>query len=383
MCPGTLVFFLVFGAILIICVGQFWKFSSSVDQSLGGLGGQRTGMYSGTFNCEGRSANFYYYPGSKNRSSELKIFVDGPFSANCVIRREGGADAFAKDIGLNREIQLNDPAWDARLYFECDDQAFVQEFMRSADAKEAVKGLLADFNSFEISGSRCAVVKRPCSQLSSVDTGVMSAAAAQLVKLSTYIPASYGGSVSATPQTDEFKSSQNLFTGFSVGFFIVGILLSLWGTSSFEPLQGGRVFFVSLWFSLPLSALFLAYACHELAGHSTSARAFFGSAVFAIIGLVLSGWGGAVVLNGSLDSSLRESHRTAVYSKRITHHKSSTYYKVTVEGWGPGSSGYEFTVSPYTYDQINPGDPCEVTTRQGAFGFQWVVAHDCTPAERP
>jgi hypothetical protein len=376
-------FFLIFGVILVVFVAFFVKFSGSINQSLSGLGGQRTGMYSGTFNVEGRTANFYYYPGSRNRSSELRIFIDGNFSAHCVIRREIGIDTFAKDIGLNKEVQLNEPAWDAQLYFECDDQIFVQELMRSADMKMAVRDLLVTFNSIEISGSRCAVVKKPCTQLSSVDTSDLSAAAAQLVKLTTYIPASYSGSGSATPLTDEFKSSQNLFTGFGIGFLIVGILLSLWGTSSFEPLRGSRIFLASLGFSLPLLALFVAYAYHELAGHSTSDKAFFGAALSAAIGLVLCGWGGAMVFNGSMDASLREGHRTAVYSKYITHHKSSTYYHVSVEGWSRGSSGYDFQVPLYTYNQLKPGDPCEVTTRQGALGFEWVVARSCAPARQP
>jgi hypothetical protein len=97
----------------------------------------------------------------------------------------------------------------------------------------------------------------------------------------------------------------------------------------------------------------------------------------ALIGIPLFVFGGMMVVNGSQDVSAAKEHTTSVISKYVSHSKNSTTCHIMVNPWVTGADPYNFTVAWSTYDRINIGDPCVITTRGGLLGKTWVSARKC------
>ncbi len=98
----------------------------------------------------------------------------------------------------------------------------------------------------------------------------------------------------------------------------------------------------------------------------------------ATIGLILSGWGGAALLNGMMDISERKTHECTLMDKWVTHSKNSTTYHVRVTSWDPKFPSYQFSVPYGLYNQLENGDPCQVVSRAGYLRYEWVVSHGCS-----
>lgn len=377
MCPYvSFLFFLVVVA-LGISVWQFGKYFSSVADTLQSCGGRRTSLYGGVINADGRDVAFHYTPRSKNSPSVLRLTLTGNFFAHAVFHTESSTDRFAKRIGLNREIQTNDPMFDNLVYIECEDKSFIDWFLKEADTRALLLDLLRNFTRFEIDGCRAVLVKTPCDSLVAVASDEIRLAAQRMAILVASLPPAEAGQASSTPNTDEARGLERFFVGAVIALAGAGVVLLIWGLHAYDPVMKGRLFTSSLYVSLPLAGLVGYYFFHQLKGLSTSMRAFFTVAVTAVAGLILCCWGGAVVLNGSLDISPAQTHECALISKWVTHSKNSTTYHARVSSWDPGFPSYQFSVPHGLYEQLTTGDSCRVISRAGYLGFEWVVAHEC------
>jgi hypothetical protein len=380
MCPITLFTFLLVALALIILISQFGKVTMSVNDTLQGCGGRRTSMYGGVINADGRDVAFHYTPRSKNSPAVLRLTLTGNFYAHAVFHTESSTEKFAKGIGLNREVQTNDPMFDNLVYIECEDKLFIDWFLKEPDTRQLLLEVLRTFTRFEIDGCRAVLVKTPCDDLALVASDDIRMAAQRMAILVASLPPAAGGQASSTPNTDEARGLERFFIGVVIAIVGAGVVLLIWGLSAYDPVMKGRLFSSSLYVSLPLAALAGYYFFNQLKGLSTSMRSFSTVTVTAVAGLILCCWGGAAVLNGMMDISPAQTHECNLSDKWISHSKNSTTYHVRVSSWDPQFPSYQFSVSHVLYDRLTSGDPCQIISRAGYLGFEWVTSRQCHSA---
>ena len=371
--------FLLFAIVAVIAVAsklQVMKFNGTLN-GIFSFRRNVLGFEDGIIKADGRQVQLYYHSGSKNNPSRLELSLIGDFYAQAVFRKETGVDRFGKDIGLNQEAQLYDPAFDSEVYVECEDQDFVRQCLGSSALKQRLKELLNEFSQVEIAGSKCRLFKTPCSDTSRFTPDHLTDAAVFLVAFADGIPRPQPGQASATPLTDECRKSSGLLAAPGIIAIIAGFVLIVWGFASFTPLEPGQIFLLALKIGAVLLILFMLYAYDQVKGLSNALTLLAGAFFAALVGIPLLLWGGLMVVNGSQDVSPASRHETSVVGKNITHSKKSTSYHIQVRGWVPGRETYAYTVSADKYSRINYGDPCVITTRDGLFKFTWVTSNQC------
>ncbi len=383
---GSVVLFVVLGAIFVLLavISVAYSISRVTDPSLkalvSGPGGRPAWFNSGAMDVDGRAVRVVYTPRGKNTPSRLTVALKGDFFAHAVFRSETQEDRFSKDIGLNREVQLYDPSFDGAVYVECEDEAFVRQLLGARDAKERVGRILRTFTWFEIDGRECRLVKTPCHDDAGFGQEAMIEAVRAMVALSADIPRPAPGQATATPVTDECRRTTGFFVVLAGVVVAGGIALMIWGLTAFQPLFPGKVFTASCYASVVVAGVFLVYIFNQYKGLSNAARYFTLTACLGVAGIVLTCWGGLMVLNGGQDVSDLVMHQVSVVSKHVSRSKNTTRYHVTVGSWGAGFATYSFSVLKSTYDRIRPGDPCVIGTRAGLFNHEWVVSEKCSPS---
>jgi hypothetical protein len=329
----------------------------------------------GVFTVDGYSVTSGYRLRRKNNPSSLFLAIYADFNASVLIRRETSADGFLKKVGLNVEIQTNDPVFDREFYIECNDPLFVSDFTGAPEVKQALRNLFVQFDYVVVQGNCCKVVQSPAPDMTAVVPGILEQAARAMIVLVRHLPSVTGSSVSATPLTDEFNRSYRFFLWTSAATLAAGFVAVIL-MRMYEPLEKMRLFQASLLISGPLMLMFVMYAFNELKGRAASAKVFIPVALLVAAGFVLLGWSGAAVLNGLLDVSAPVAHQATVGAKYVNRGKTITY-RVMIIGWNNQSDGFSFPVSSAAYSGISAGDPCVITTRSGLLGFEWVAEKHC------
>jgi hypothetical protein len=384
MCPATLISILIIVIVLPVAVflmiRHFFGTRSFRNKFIGTYGGKAAWSNNNwVTDIDGCEVSFVYTPTQKNDPSKLVISLKGGFFANAAFRTETSTDRFAKDIGLNQEIQLFDLAFDNAVYVECEDRDFINHLLAGAEVKQYLQGVLRNMTSLNIDGNRCFMTKTPCDDLALLDMNELMGVASSMVGFARKIPLPGPGAVSATPLTDECRRWTSFFIGFAGVLSGAGIALIVWGLAAFRPLMPGKLFSASLYVSIPLAGVIVLYMFHQFKGLSVALRLFRLAAIFSIAGVVLVSWGGGMVLNGSQDVSEKVSHQVTVIDKYTTHSKGETTYHIRTDPWDSRFPYYRFSVGKEVYQGINIEDPCVVTTGSGLFGFEWVASHICNP----
>jgi hypothetical protein len=380
MCPVSFLLTILIIVTVGVIIWQSTKYYSAVTNTLQSCGGIRRSLNGGVITVDGRDVMFYYQQRSKNTPSLLRLTLTGNFYAHAVFHAESSTEKFAKGIGLNREVQTNDPMFDNLVYIECEDKPFIDWFLKEPDTRSLLLEVLRTFTRFEIDGCRAVLVKTPCDDLALVASDDIRMAAQRMAILAASLPPASGGQASSTPNTDEARGLERFFIGVVIALVGAGVVLLIWGLSAYDPVMKGRLFTSSLYVSLPLAGLAGYYFFNQLKGLSTSMRSFSTVTVTAVAGLILCCWGGGAVLNGMMDISPAQTHNCNLSDKWITHSKNSTTYHVRVTSWDPQFPSYQFSVSRGLYDHITSGDPCRIVSRAGYLGHEWVVAHECHSA---
>ncbi len=369
---------------LLAVMGIAYSLSRVSDPSLKalltGFGGRPAWFNNGAMDVDGRAVRVVYTPRGRNMPSRLTVALKGDFFAHAIFRSETQADRISKEIGLNREIQLYDPAFDSAVYVECEDEPFVRQLLGAREAKERVGRILRAFTSLEIDGKECRIIKSPCDDNAGLGQDILMEAVRALVALTAEISLPAPGQASATPLTDESRRTTGFFVAFAGVVLVTGIFLWIWGLVAFPPVLPGKAFMSSLVISGTLGFPFLLYIYTQLKGLSTASRYFLLTAILGGAGILFLCWGGLMVLNGSQDVSPLAVHHVGVTEKNITHSKNSTTYHVTVLSWERGFATYSFSVPQSMYARIEPGDTCAIGTRGGLFALEWVASKECQPS---
>ena len=157
----------IIGFVLIILYYNL-SFVIPLRKLMADLGGKINYKFEGVFTFQGRDFFIKYIPGSRSRSPELKIYTHGSFGAEMLIRLENSFDKFYKAIGLNVEQSILDRMGSDKLYFECDDQDFLNLIFSNTKAKTDVLDLLRKYSAIVITKDSCQLNQYPVPDLSTI-----------------------------------------------------------------------------------------------------------------------------------------------------------------------------------------------------------------------
>lgn len=361
---------IIFLVIVLVVVFVVNKSSSDALKRLAaGLNGRilRNGKW--VFSRRGQDVFAQYTPAGKNTPPQLRLYTKGSFGAQLLIRPETGLDKFFKGAGLNRELEVADREMNDRLYFECDDQEFLNHFLMQNDIKSQVFKLLGRYSDIEITPQSCLLKRNPSPGIEAISQNDMEQMADDLLDVAAQIPA-YGGS---HPELVLFKIKGVVLKAVGVLTLIAGIVFLVW-SAQYPLVNGARIWNYTFCYALPVLAAVVALVYISIRGFSTSSKVFVLFLWTFGLGVVLISRFGTAVYNGFYDQSSTQAYDREVVEKYTTYHKGSTYYHVIIAPWRSDQPNWSFQVQSDEYDRISPSTTkYRVFTHQGCLNFEWVA----------
>jgi len=327
---------------------------------------------------DGREVSVEYY--TYKSVTRITVSFKGKFFAHAKFRKEGESDRRGKSLGMNKEIQLNDPSFNSKVYIECEDEFFINRWLSTPEAREHLVKILKVFDVFQINGNQCLMIKSPCEE-SEEQSGLAREAAVLMLALADKIPLPDSGGRSSTPLTDKSLNFKMVLIFLAALIFCTGLGLMLWGMAAFTPVFPGgltQLFQRTISFMVPAAGIVAFFLVTSVWGRSSNS--LFMLLFLSLLGIVLGCWGGALIFNGIKDTSPRVRHEVSVSEKYVTHSaKHGNTYYIRLSSWRDDLPGYVFSVSRGRYNRTNVGAPCAITTQSGALGVSWCSECSCEP----
>lgn len=334
-----------------------------------------------TFQYRGLSFRYERYQGSKNSPPSFSVGVicqgtGGEFE----LYPEGGFHRFFKNLGLSREVQTGDDAFDSRFYIASDKPGFAAECFRSAEKREAARRIF-DLKASSITHSKNRMIVKWSGHGSHKDgVAALREAMEVLATLAKDLPPFQDVPYdTATGARSPLAARLWVFAG-AIAVLAAGIGGVVYASASYEVFDVWGLFVFSLRFSLPLLGVFLYFAVTSLAGQSRSYRDISIAALIAVIGFLLSGASFTALYNGMADRAPVTSRTLLITDKKITRSDDSTSYDLIVPSWRQGHAYEYMETNCVLYRKVVPGkDYATVLTKPGRLGFEWKVGMRVVP----
>lgn len=307
-----------------------------------------------------------------------------PLPASIVLRRENALDRFGKATQINRELQIGDVAFDRAVYIESDlPDGALEAFLRNGATREAVLGVLAAVDATitlypPAADARTTIqLNVPAAKLGNWQAiraaldpfvalqGMLVHGARELIDPSGHDP--YGRA--RAPIVDfgpPRKARAARGAAFGIGLIAIGVL---WVSGTPPTTLGNGATFAGLGVGALVWATTIALLILAFRGRSTSLRTviLFGLGYLALVPFFAI----SVMprLNALADSGPSTPHDTVAIQKFGS--KNTTWLDVGVP-WHPGAPHVSVPLA-FARGPIPRNDwPVRVTTRPGAFGWEWI-----------
>ncbi|MDP1828987.1 MAG: hypothetical protein Q8L48_37340 [Archangium sp.] len=292
------------------------------------------------------------------------LLVKTGFLPWAVFSAERGLHHFGKKLGISRELQTGDAAFDQHCYVDSAEQdAVLKQLLASDSTREAIAGLIA--LGFHVQTSTRGV---EAFQLAPLHEGRRESKAAEATALLARL-------AKAVPQFDglEFKTPgdvRNLPLAALVVLFTAG---GLFGALALAPTLGVTVnraaaVAVLIGGGFALWATGVALLSVVARGSSDGIRALAISAGVTLLGLPALGGTLVLVANQRLDGAPPTVHQVTV---RSTDSKA-----LQVDSWEPGAPAVRVGASYGALQKFAVGDVVPVKVHPGALGLTWVEQLD-------
>jgi hypothetical protein len=288
--------------------------------------------------------------------------ASGPYAA-LIVFPEGKVERLGKAIGLNREVQTGDEAFDKLAYLDSiDSDANVKRLMESAEVRTAVAELLqlGYRVQFDVNGVEAFQI---IYSLSAVDTTHAAAAAAVLGRLADAAPR-FAASEVKVMSPYRWQLGMLLIAPLFGGMFLAGLMGAMLHPTVDGAHRVTAVFAAggAAWVAYVLA---LSWVLH---GRSYAFRVVGFGAVFALLGVPAAGGVGALMLNQKLDDGPTQTFAAVVRAK--TCHKGNCSLHVT--SWRDPNETTQLSAGS-AYKNLQIGDTLHVTSHPGRFGWEWVT----------
>jgi hypothetical protein len=324
---------------------------------------------------DGCTYYYEYYAGSKNRPSYFRIWLDCPAAGSFRLGREGWLEGLFKRLGVSVEIQTGDSRFDREFYIQTDTVDFTTGFLASPDTREAIRRIYAGgFREFSLDGETIEARRTPFSPAKDTIGLETEAVVRELKRLTGQVPEESGENrMAGMPAWKLRRNVVYVLTGLAAA---AGLGLTLLGLKLYTPLRAMDVFIFSLGYVVPALLVFTVASIHLLKGRSASYKDVLYNFLFSLIGFPLSGFGGAMVLNGALDEADVIYHDARVTGKHYTTSRNSRNYYLEITSWNGKAGGEKIKVSHTVYRRAKVDRSVLIVgTRPGRLGFEWITAY--------
>lgn len=285
-----------------------------------------------------------------------------------VMRAETGLDRVGKMLGLNRELQAADGAFDRHVYVEHEgDEGDTAALLAVSEVQRAVVPCLDADTSVVLNAEGHAIALRWRAAAVPDSPETLDAAMANLAALADAVPAI------EVPRLRPGRSKLVRVLGVVVGTVVGGALFAFSGPAvdRWEPLDTG---FAGLLLGITLPSLALALAV----GWWLSRGRPRGFARFLAIVWVTLGVGPALIgttaiaLNAS-EAEARSQVVTGVTGARKRKVKKGHRCTLDLEPWRDGlRSTRKLDVPCASYGKVKVGDRVTVCVARGRLGYEWI-----------
>lgn len=287
-----------------------------------------------------------------------------------IFTREKAVHRVGKSLGISREVQTGDEAFDRQCYVDSPERdETVKRLLADATAREAILGLLA--LGFLVQTSTRGVEAFQIVPVSSSMKDVRSADAARLLaKLAGVVPG-FGGLAFKTPGAVRNVPLTLATLVVTVGGFLGAIALEdTLGVTLNRAAMLGLVVATGLACWAATVALLSVLA----RGSSNGMQALLLAGLFTLFGVPWFGGSLALWLNQRLDDEAVSTHQVKVLAK----HTARDHHSLSVEAWEPGVKPM-LEATCEAFDPLNVGDVVTVKVHAGALGLSWIEKLDAPP----
>jgi hypothetical protein len=287
-----------------------------------------------------------------------------------LLRRETSLDRFGKRIGLNREHQTGDQAFDRDIYIESDASTEdLATLLEDGATRAAVQQILgAGFQSVALFAGASSL-EAALSPITSASLAQMESVAGKLAQIADNLP---GFDRDPVGRDASVRTAIAILAGIVSAFaFVIFAALAIGQHPLVHDGPIGKCFAIGLagWLLVCAATFFV------VRGKSDALRAFlsvFFTQVFAVPALVVGLGAG---LNGWLDDGAPTVHEARVLAQWITTSKNNKTYHVRVASFHPDDPrDVELTVSSGIFMRVPVGRDVLVTTRPGWLGWEWITS---------
>ncbi len=283
-----------------------------------------------------------------------------------VLRRESAIDRFGKRLGINREVQTGDRAFDDAVYVESDvPHERLGEILRSGALRPAVEAILghapfARVGLFEDDGRALRVSFVP-DGLRPLQRDALAALLDASARVAESLPPV---AQSGRPRP---RNLRNVATIAILCSIIAGILFGVIASASTRHVTNGAtatgvLVGMGLWLlAVPLLVLFYR-------GRSTSLRDVIVTTFALGLTLPFTAVGAIATANAAGIEAPPQRHEVEVLKKWKTSGKNTTY-SVLVSSYRPGKSKLSISLRRVEYERLPSSGRVVLTTREGRLGW--------------
>lgn len=312
----------------------------------------------------------YFRNGGKGPVS-FTISINCKSSGSFRIMPENKFNKFFVNLGLSKKIRTGDLEFDNKFFIFTPTEDFTRTFFGYRKNRQAVENI--SNKKFFIShdgktmGAACLNLKL----VDKIDTTFIQEIVSNLIVLSKDIPP-----FTTKVKSKDWQASIPVFA-IPVIFGMAGIVTIVLGLIGFKPLDLGQVIVKSLGLSIPCLFIFLWLSLKLLKGRTSSHIEFLIAAAISLAAFPVAGAGGLIFLNGWLDKSQANSHKTLVVRKYISKSEDDITYYVVLKSWRAHRKTEKISVYHDIYSKIKPNkSEIVITTKPGRFGFEWVYRYE-------
>jgi hypothetical protein len=301
----------------------------------------------------------YYY--------RFNLAVATPPMPAITVIPEGKVDRFGKAIGLNREVQTGDPAFDDAAYVDTvEEDAPVHRVFESEAVRAGIRELLSLGYKVQLS-SRGLAAFQLLPHGTVPDLSRVSEAVALLGQIAGALPAldpaSFKGTIPL--RYARFLAFALLWIPLLV---LAGLLEGMMGSPGERTLSMGHKGLVLGLCALTAWVVYVALVALRLRGRSYAFRVLLFTAGFGLFGIPTCGVILALALNQALDGSPGEAHAATV----VGTSKYKGRCRITVASWFDPTREERLPVSCKHLAGLAKGSLVQVKSHEGALGMPWV-----------
>ena len=277
---------------------------------------------------------------------------------------EGSVERFGKSIGLNREVQTGEAAFDDIAYVDTvEDDAPVQRLLEDAALRNAARELITHGYKVQFS-ERGVEAYELVGTAQPVDGSRTGVAVGYLGVIADALPSFEGMKVKG-----KALARMSIPTVLAVWAWVPAMLLAVYfGASADETLDKGAVLFALVAFGGACWLVYCAALALMVRGRSYAFRVVLLGAALGLFGVPACSGAALLWLNQRLDTSAAEAHAATIL--RLSYSKSDHYAHVL--SWRPGRDRERIAVSHAVYGRLRAGQTIQVRAHRGAFGWEWV-----------